>query len=57
MINSLKSNRALRLERKSLKDIRDTYHCDDHIKKSPKFKKASPEEMRVFKLKLEKEKN
>jgi hypothetical protein len=56
MIHSLKQNKALRLKRKSLKDLRDIYHSDDHIKKNPKFKKASSEEMKAFKLKLEKEK-
>ena len=55
MINSLKRNKALRLKRRSLKDLRDIYHSDSHIKKNPKFKEATPEEMRVFKLELEKE--
>ena len=55
MINSLKQNSALRLKRTSLKDLRNIYHSDSHIKKNPKFKKATPSEMRAFKLKLEKE--
>jgi hypothetical protein len=56
MIHSLKQNKALRLKRKSLKDLRDIYHSDSHIKKNPIFKKATSDEMRLFKLKLEKEK-
>jgi len=57
MVHSLKQNQALRLKRRSLKDVRNTYHNKSHILEKPKFKKASPEEMRVLKLKLEREKD
>jgi len=55
MKTSLKQNKDLRLKRKSLKDVRETYGSKSHIKANPQFKKASPEELRTLKLKLEKE--
>ncbi len=51
MQKSIKDNRALRKDRKSLKDISENYH-EKHKTVAPSFKKMSDEEFSKFKIEL-----